>query len=106
MNFLRNKNLSLPIVIGLAGGFGFTHSLSAMSSNIPNNYWSCTFRGLENYSLEDNQGILHLESREALYGTDWLPQKEQAYKLAKQECELYSVGPCSLAGCSQKGELR
>jgi hypothetical protein len=100
------KKLIFLVGFSSASNFLFLHEAHAMSQKIPSSFWSCTFKGIEEVSIEDKQGILHLELREILYGTDWLPQKEEAYLAAKKECEMYSVRPCLLSGCSQKGELR
>lgn len=99
----------LSILISLAStSIPFSkNSAHAMGYRVPNNYWSCTFLGMEEYGFQDKNGILHLELQEINYGSDWFAQKEDAYNAAKRECEMYSVKACChLAGCSQKSELR
>ncbi len=100
------KKLSILISLASASIPFSKNSAHAMGYRVPSNYWSCTFLGMEENGVEDKNGILHLELEEINYGSDWFAKKEDAYNTAKRECEMYSVKPCSLAGCCQKSELR
>ena len=100
------KNLlSLIGVVSVVTVF-LTYKAEGMGSKVANSYWTCTFKGMEEYPLQDLDGNQYNELREFLTGSDWFPKRDEAYSAAKEECESYSVKECVLSGCSQKGELR
>ena len=74
----------------------------ANGSHVPNGYWSCTFWGSENFNVPGPGGSSHYENRPKAYGSDWFPNKDDAYADAKDYCQRFSTGGCRFSGCHQK----
>ncbi len=75
---------------------------SANGSSVPRGYWSCTFWGQENVTIPGPGGIPQYQTRPRSFGSDWYPNKQDAYADAKDYCQRFSTGVCQFSGCKQK----
>lgn len=75
---------------------------SANGSSVPKGYWSCTFWGQENVTVPGPGGIPQYQSRPRSFGSDWYPNKQDAYADAKDYCQRFSTSFCQFSGCKQK----
>ena len=87
-------------------GFLFLAASSTLAfangSSVPRGYWSCTFWGQENVTVHVPGGITQYQTRPRAFGSDWYPNKQDAYADAKDYCQRFSSGVCQFSGCKQK----